>query len=231
MCFLILNLKKPTKKNIFRLILFLWIFSIGFVADLLWKIIEYPWQRIDDSDASTADAIVVLSTGEIFQAPGKVNVLEWGDPDRYFAGISLYKNKKAPKIFFTGGSKPFDQISKDEGTLYKEYAISHGIPSEAIFVTNKVINTAQEAIEIRRSFNETNSSSKILLVTSAFHMKRAKKLFERQGFFVYPHPVDFKTSKILRWKSPNKWIPNSSSLNKSSLALRELIGRTIYRSW
>ena len=113
---------------------------------------------------------------------------------------------------------------------YKEHAISLGIPSEAISTTSKVVNTAQEAIEVRRNFNQANSSFKILLVTSAFHMKRAKKLFERQNFVVYPFPVDFKTSKISPWQSPYQWIPNSSSLNKSSKALRELIGRIIYRS-
>tara|TARA_B100000700_G_scaffold11093_1_gene11294 strand:+ start:1071 stop:1877 length:807 start_codon:yes stop_codon:yes gene_type:complete len=231
LCFLILSLKNPTKKHIFMVISFLWIFSIGLVADLLWKIVEYPWQRIEESNAPTADAIVVLSSGGIFLAPGKSNVVEWGDPDRYFAGISLYQKKKAPRIFFTGGTTPYVQDSMDEGTLYKEHAISLGIPLDAIFVTNKVINTAQEAIEIKRNFNQKNSSSKILLVTSAFHMQRAKKLFERQGFVVYPFPVDFKTSKISLSKSPYQWIPNSYSLNRTSKALRELIGRTIYRSW
>ncbi len=214
------------------MIIFLWIFSIGFVADLLWKIVEYPWQRIEYSDAPTADAIVVLSGGGISKAPGKGNVFDWGDPDRYFAGINLYQKKKAPKLFFTGGTTPYDQDSINEGTLYKEHAISIGIPLDAIFVTNKAINAAQEALELRRNFNQANySSSKILLVTSAFHMKRAKKLFERQNFVVYPFPVDFKSSKISPWQSPYQWIPNSYSLNRSSKALRELIGRTIYRSW
>ena len=213
------------------MIIFLWIFSIGFVADLLWKIVEYPWKRIEASDAPTADAIVVLSNGGIYQTPGKANVFEWGDPDRYFAGINLYKKKKAPRLFFTGGTTPYEKESIDEGTLYKEHAISLGIPMDAIFVTSKVINTAQEAIEIRKNFSQTNSLSKILLVTSAFHMKRAKKLFERQNFIVYSFPVDFKTSKISSWESPYKWIPNSESLYKSSRALRELLGRIIYRSW
>lgn len=82
------------------MIIFLWIFSIGFVADLLWKIVEYPWQRIEDSDAPTADAIVVLSGGGLSKAPGKGNVFEWGDPDRYFAGINLYQKKSTKIILY-----------------------------------------------------------------------------------------------------------------------------------
>ena len=79
--------------------------------------------------------------------------------------------------------------------------------------------------------NQKNSPSQILLVTSAFHMQRAKKKFERQGFFVHPFPVDFKTTKFSRWQSPYQWIPNAKSLHRSSQALREILGRTIYRTW
>ena len=198
---------------------------------MLWKLVEYPWERIDESQAQIADAIVVLSSGGRTQAPGEANIVEWNDPDRFFAGVSLFQKGKAPKLFFTGGSPPYEKKSKDEGTLYKEHAISLGIPSNAITTTGRVFNTEQEAREIKRELNSNNSPYKILLVTSAFHMQRAKKQFDRQGFSVQPFPVDFKTSKISPWQSPYKWIPNASSLSRSSEALRELLGRAIYRSW
>ena len=198
---------------------------------MLWKLVEYPWERIDESQAQIADAIVVLSSGGRTQAPGEANIVEWNEPDRFFAGVSLFQKGKAPKLFFTGGSPPYEKKSKDEGTLYKEHAISLGIPSNAITTTGIVFNTAQEAREIKRELNKNNSPYKILLVTSAFHMQRAKKQFERQGFVVQPFPVDFKTSRMSPWQSPYKWIPNASSLYRSSRALRELLGRAIYRSW
>ena len=213
------------------MIIFLWTFSIGLVADLLCKLVEYPWQRIDENSAPFADAIVVLSSSGLNKAPGKANIIEWRDPDRFFAGVSLFQKKKAPKLFFTGGVSPFEKTSKDEGTLYKEYAVSLGIPSESIDITNRVFNTADEAIEIKRMLNEAKNQKKIILVTSAFHMQRAKKQFERQGLYVHPFPVDFKTSKFSPWQSPYQWIPNSQSLSRSSLALREILGRIIYRSW
>ena len=65
----------------------------------------------------------------------------------------------------------------------------------------------------------------ILLVTSAYHVKRAKKIFEWQGFKVNPYPVDFKTNpKNVSLKNPYKWIPNSESLDPSSKAIKEMIG-------
>ena len=81
---------------------------------------------------------------------------------------SYVKRKKLQGYFSQGGTNPYSKELKDEGTLYKEHAISLGIPLNAISTTNKVVNTAQEAIEIRRNLNSLNSSPKILLVTSAF---------------------------------------------------------------
>ena len=62
-------------------------------------------------------------------------------------------------------------------------------------------------------------------------MKRAKKIFEREGIIVIPYPVDFKSSKsfFTLLSNPLYWIPSSHNFHKSSIAIRELIGRIIYR--
>ena len=124
------------------MIFFIWTFSIGFVADLLWKLVEYPWQRLDERSAPSADAIVVLGSLGIHESPGKAKIIEWKDPDRFLAGVTLFQMKKAPRLFFTGGTTPYKKESKNEGTLYKAYAIDLGIPSDAIKITGSVVNTA-----------------------------------------------------------------------------------------
>ena len=64
-------------------------------------------------------------------------------------------------------------------------------------------------------------------------MKRAKKVFEREGIIVLPYPVDFYSNKNLlsSLRNPLKWFPSSSSLSSNSSAIREIIGRIIYRIW
>lgn len=68
---------------------------------------------------------------------------------------------------------------------------------------------------------------RIILVTSAFHMRRARMLFERQGFEVEPFPVDFQT-----WDRPTLnilgFIPSAQALAKSETAMREGIGILYY---
>ena len=64
-------------------------------------------------------------------------------------------------------------------------------------------------------------------------MSRAKKIFERDGFIVKPFPVDFQSRKNLKllFSNPLNFIPNEQNLYKSSIALREFLGRIIYWIW
>ena len=100
--FLLINFKKPVKSKLVFVIVFLWTFSIGFIADLLWKLVEYPWQRIDENAAPTADAIVVLSSNGLNKASGKANIIEWRVPDRFFAEVTLFKREKLQDYFSQG---------------------------------------------------------------------------------------------------------------------------------
>jgi hypothetical protein len=43
---------------------------------------------------------------------GDSTYLEWGDPDRFFGGIALFKAGKAQKLVFTGGKMPFKSKMK-----------------------------------------------------------------------------------------------------------------------
>ena len=110
-----------------------------------------------------------------------------------------------------------------------------GIPKEDLFTTYSVTNTLQEAKAVKKILNNEiiSSQKQIILVTSAFHMKRAKKVFENEGIIVSPYPVDFHSNKkpSSSFKNPLKWVPSSSSLSKNSFAIREIIGRIIYRAW
>ena len=226
-------IRKKTK-FIYSALIFLFVFSNGVVSDSLWKLLEYPWKRLDYSAINSAEGIVVLSGGRHLP-PGKTKIIEWGDPDRFLAGIELYKSKKSNKLIFTGGVNLFKSNLPPEGNIYINEAISMGIPREDLLTTDPVYNTFEEAKAIKQLlFKEINSTQKkIILVTSAFHMKRAKKDFEREGMNVLPYPVDFKSNGnfISSLRNPLKWMPSASSLSKNSAAIREIIGRIIYKAW
>ena len=221
-------------KFIYSAFIFLIIFSNGIFADILWKFLEYPLERIDTSLVAPSDGIVVLSGGRIIP-PGSTKIIKGYLPDRFFAGIDLYKANKSNRLIFTGGINPLTLDLPPEGDIYINEAISMGLPREDLFTTYPVNNTLQEAKAIKELLNDEIPSiqKRIILVTSAFHMKRAKKVFEKEGIIVSPYPVDFRSNKSLfsSVQNPLKWMPNSKYLDKSSNAIRELIGRIIYGAW
>ena len=225
---------KRKVKFIYSAFILLVVFSNGVLADSLLRFLEYPWKRLDYSVVNSSDGIVVLSSGR-HMPPGNSKIIEWGDPDRFLAGIDLYKANKSNRLIFTGGINPFYHGLPPEGDIYIKEALSMGIPKQDLFSTYSVTNTLQEAKAVKKILNNEISSSqkKVILVTSAFHMKRAKKVFEQQGIVVFPYPVDFRSSKSLfsSLRNPLKWVPNSSSLSRNSFAIREVIGRIIYRTW
>ncbi len=217
-------------------VVLLWLLSLGLVSQILWRWLEAPWQRQSAAKAASADAIVVLSGGR-HPAPGAAKVSEWHDPDRFLAGLELFREGKAPRLLFTGGASPFRPGQPPEGQRYLEEAEQLGIPAAAMQSTKPVVNTAEEAIAIRKLLmgsDRAATSSRILLVTSAFHMRRAQRLFERQGLQVVPFPVDFQARGQWAgplWRDPTQWLPTAAALDGSSWALRELLGRMVYRAW
>ena len=221
-------------KFIYSAFIFLIIFSNGLFADILWRLLEHPWKRLDYSLVTPSDGIVVLSGGRHLP-PGNTKIIEWYDPDRFLAGIDLYKANKSNRLIFTGGINPLSSDLPPEGDVYIKEAVSMGLPKEDLYTTYPVNNTLQEAKAIKKLLNNEIPliQKKIILVTSAFHMKRAKKVFENEGINVQPYPVDFKSSRsfISLLRNPLKWMPDSYYLYQSSSAIREIIGRIIYRAW
>ena len=98
------------------------------------------------------------------------------------------------------------------------------MPSEKIFVTKDVENTADEAVAVKELISPSKS---IILITSAYHMYRAKRLFEKQGFEVIPYKVDYKAagnSKITLMG----YLPSAWNIELTETGIREIIGRLFY---
>ena len=67
-------------------------------------------------------------------------------------------------------------------------------------------------------------SNRILLVTSAFHLYQAKKLFEKKGLIVTTYKVNYKTALNSRITVMN-FLPSTGSLGMTESGMREMIGR------
>ena len=194
-------------------------------AQFLWGELESEYTLKTPKEIINSDAIVVLSGNASPIETEEGVIFQWGDPDRFFGGISLFKAGKAPTLVFTGGKLPWDKSNQTEGDYLKGEAISQGVPEDHILVTQAVQNTAQEADAVKALLDDEDT--KIILVTSAFHMPRATSLFEAEQLIVIPYPVDFKS--INGERTIMSFIPSTGGLNGTFNALRELLGRLYYR--
>jgi uncharacterized SAM-binding protein YcdF (DUF218 family) len=175
-------------------------------------------------DMPLADAIVVLGEGREW-APGGVS--EWTDSDRFWGGIDLYEAQRAPILIFTGGTAPNLPNDPLEGRVLAQYAQRLGVPRSHILVGDRAFTTEEEARSIASVARANGSMKRILLVTSAYHMRRAHSLFEHQGFEVIDYPVDFKVQSS-RTHSIEDFLPMAKYFKQTEMIIRELEGRLFY---
>ena len=197
--------------------------SLPIISSNLIAYLEKDYSLQNTSTIDKADAIVVLSGMlSIIKTESDYEYEFGGAVDRILAGIDLYKDAKAPILILTRGKLPWS-LKKPEGEYLKEFATEFGIPKENILLTENVENTDDEARSVKKLLNKNN---KIILVTSAFHMPRAKKVFEAANINAIPFPVDFQNqeSKLTFMD----FIPSAGSFSSTSHFVREMIGRAYY---
>lgn len=223
--FIVIGLIKNKKILIYTGLVILYILSINIFSSNFFKFIEGSEKRVLINEIEKVDAIVVLSGMLNINEDEDSTFIDWGDPDRYFAGINLFKKGKSEKIIFTGAKLPWEINKINEGQILKKFAIKDGIDSNSIIVTKIVENTADEAEAVSKIIKK---NSKIILVTSAFHMKRSKYLFEKKGIIVFPYKVDYKISRNKKITILD-FIPSANNLQIVELGFREIIGNLYYR--
>lgn len=221
---LILGIIFRSNKINFIGIVMLVLFSLPIISNKLTGYLENDYKLKEVSSIKKVDAIVVL--GGMLKTVKTEDNFKYefnGSVDRILSGIDLFKNGLAPLLILTRGNLPWS-IGKPEGEYLKDFAIKFGIPEKSILLTDNVQNTDQEAKSIKKILTKKNL--KIILVTSAFHMRRAKKVFEAAGIKIISFPVDFRSQE-------NKitfmdFIPSASSLEETSNFTREMMGRLYY---
>ena len=199
------------------------ILSLPIVSRQLIKFLEQGYTLISPNNVDTADTVIVLS-GMIRTIKQNNEIYyEFSDAvDRVFAGIELLKLNKAQKIILTRGKLPWS-LGMPEGEFLAQFVKSQGINKNQVILTEVVQNTNDEAIAVSKILPK---NSKIILVTSAFHMPRAKTVFENQNLKVIPYAVDFRLDE--KKMDVLDFLPQANAFKDSSFYFREIIGRAYY---
>ena len=156
---------------------------IAFIA--IWVVslaLVLVWQRKDTQ--KSANAIVVLGAAQWDGKPSPVLKA------RVDHAVGLWRRGLAPILVMTGGSGPGDTTT--EAAVERRYAISLGIPAEAIKVEPHSRNTAESLRNVASMMGP--DAREVILVSDPFHMLRLSILANRFG--LKPHSSPTKTSPI-----------------------------------
>jgi uncharacterized SAM-binding protein YcdF (DUF218 family) len=224
---LTIGLAKGRRRLAWAGVLVLFASSNPLVGHFLIRSAEGWAERRPMTDLPSADAIVVLSAGRTL-APGPDRISEWNDANRFSAGTELALKGKAPLLVFTGAAISSESGTPTEGDVLAAQARALGVPADRIAVTPIVLNTADEAREVAALLQaRQRPNARVVLVTSAFHMRRARQVFQQAGLTVEPFPVSFWSSELGGF-SVFWFLPSVNALGRTQTALREFYGRAFY---
>ncbi|SHK22726.1 YdcF family protein [Thermocrinis minervae] len=194
------------------LALSLYLLSTEPVKDLLLTPLERSYPVPEKVEA---DAIVVLGGGSY-----STGILKEDSMKRVLAAFVLHKRTNLPLIL-SGGSAVGNLPEAD---IMKSFLVELGIDKRKIITDVQSRDTEQNAKMIKE-ICEKMGYKKVVLVTSAYHMKRAVKEFQREGLEVVPYPTDFKRDLKYNFFS---FMPKMGVLYDSYKAIREYVALLFY---
>lgn len=196
------------------------VLGTGVVAQALIRTLEVA--PLANAKATGAQAIVILAGGRSRGAP------EWGGEtvraftlQRVRYGARLARETGLP-ILVTGGKPGGGRHAEAElmrDSLRDEFGIAPRWVEAASDTTYD--NARLSAAELLPAGIEH-----VLLVTDAWHMPRARPVFERHGLKVTPAPTGYLGQAAFR---PLHLVPNAEGLRIAHIALREWLGIAWYR--
>lgn len=228
------SLRRTARSFVFRILvvaLIVLVFcSSTFGSHLLLRSLEWPYENDSIREASVAQAIVVLGGYMRFEnRTGRPAELGFAG-DRLLCAFELYRAGKAPVILLSGGSMSSTSpgsLDVSEARLAERILEKWGIPPAAILIEGQS-RTTDENARLSQRILAAHGLTRILLVTSAHHLRRAGMAFRRNGLTVLPFPADFLAADEEGSGIPLSLIPDAKALYDSGLAIKEWIGIAVF---
>ena len=206
---------KRYKKIFIMIAIISYMLTTQFVGNFLIKTLEKPYKNY--SLSQKADAVVVLGGGFYKNTPNFSL-----PPDafkRLIFAIKVANKTNLPLIF--NGAKEESNSAKSTLDELKSFV---KIPQKVIFI-DQALSTRDNAKLTKIFFDKKGiKNPKIFLVTSAYHIGRAKKDFENTNIKVIPTATDFKGSDNLCYCF---FIPSPDGLRLTQIAFHEYFARLV----
>ncbi len=195
------------------------------VSEWLAHALESGYIQVNPLERGVFDAVVVLGGGTGVGANGRPQGNASGD--RVILAAQMYHLGLTSKIICTGERIAGLELSGWNPSQSAAAVLAAlGVPEDAMGFSNGR-NTAEEMGSLGEQFGE-DSSRRVGLITSAWHLPRALRLAAAQGFHPEALPADFKTGLVVE-RDLGWWlramVPTGDAMSVSAIVAKEYLAR------
>ena len=219
---ILFNLKKQIrfKKTIITTLFILIIITLFPLGKLGLKYLEKDY--FIQMEYPSIDNIVVLSGSEDLETTKITKKLSLSESsERLIMSVKIAKENPKSLIYHLGGNGYLKKNGLDENEVARLFYQNIG------FNLNRVnfINNSRNTIENFSSMNKENFIRKSnILITSAFHMKRAMMISKHMNFKFVPYAVDFRSVNHSSFKNYYQSFSVAENWSSFNIFFREIIG-------
>lgn len=213
--------KKHQQRLIIATIVLLLVFSNTFLLNQfarLWDVAP------DRSKTNLKYNCAIILGGFVSEDQNKNGYLNLA-ADRFIQGIKLKETEKVTHLLFTGGSASLKPDGFTEGNWISSELKAFHIPDSTLLFEKQSRNTIENIQFSRIILQAKHLQPPYLLVTSAFHMRRALLICRKAGVQVVPYPCNFFAGKGSI--SFDHFIPSAETLSNWNIYLKELVGYVV----
>ncbi|HAT39162.1 MAG TPA: YdcF family protein [Polynucleobacter sp.] len=144
-----------------------------------------------------------IDGGEIAVDRGEISI--YSAAERVTKAFELIRKHSNLPFIFSGYSGRITPKGVSEAEAFKQLIQEQGLSSENAHYENQSRNTYENVLYMKpmiQEFGLKDDGGKLkpwLLITSASHMYRSTKIFQKQGLEAMPMPVDYQTANSLQW--------------------------------
>ena len=226
--------KKDKRQALFTGGLALFISVIGGtkLPAYLLSTLERPYIVKDLSAVPECDAVVVLGGGHSFVSSGTFQIELHSAADRILIAAELVRLGKGQALVTSGGGFWKNGKQVGEGVLVKNWLETWKPFEQPIYDLGINRHTRDEAVNAK-ALAEQYGWKKIAIVTSSWHMRRSKALFDQVGLEVVPVGGDLEGASAMENMWPFYPVPHIAGFDHLSQYMHEQIGWIYYslRGW
>lgn len=203
-----------------------YLLSNRMLIDLVLSAYEYPMQKVESY--SYHKVAVLLGGGSSVYSFDTSRAYLNTSGNRLVHAHYLAWAGKVGTLVYSGSSAEVMGPVYAESLKVSSFMKSLLPDSVALLFEYKSRNTYENALFSTPLVQNIAPFDTILLITSAWHMPRAKAVFEKQGYLVEPCPSDSKQQRPTNWSISYFLLPHASALEDWKTLMHEWIGYVVY---